>query len=138
MRRPIRSAEALRIGEKGRGVGSVYLSSDLQTALLPGLETWGIGIIPKHLLEKEDINTTSFNRKPIGTGPFRFVEWVSDEKIVVEANPRYFEGRPNLDGIIYRIIPETALNEMEILTRRGRLFRRFPLSVPSNESGPFP
>lgn len=83
----------------------------------PGLETWGIGIIPKHLLEKEDINTSSFNRRPIGTGPFRFVEWVSDEKIVLEANPNYFEGRPNLDRIIYRIIPETALSEMEILTK---------------------
>jgi len=67
-------------------------------------------------LEKEDINTTTFNRKPIGTGPFRFMEWVSDEKIVVEANPRYFEGRPNLDRIIYRIVPETALSEMELLT----------------------
>jgi peptide/nickel transport system substrate-binding protein len=83
----------------------------------PGLDSWGIGIIPKHLLENADINTTSFNRHPIGTGPFRFIEWVSDEKIVLEANSRYFEGRPDLNGIIYRIIPETALNEMEILTR---------------------
>ena len=83
----------------------------------PGLESWGMGIIPKHLLEKENINTTSFNRKPVGTGPFRFVEWITDEKIVVEANPQYFEGKPKLDRIIYRIIPETALSEMEILTQ---------------------
>ena len=83
----------------------------------PGLESWGMGIIPKHLLEKENINTTSFNRRPIGTGPFRFVEWVSDEKIVLEANPRYFGGRPLLDRIIYRIIPEISLSEMEVLTR---------------------
>jgi peptide/nickel transport system substrate-binding protein len=45
------------------------------------------------------------------------VEWESDEKITVDANPQYFEGRPGLDGIIYRIIPEPALNEMEIYTR---------------------
>lgn len=83
----------------------------------PGLGTWSMGVIPKHLLEKEDINTTSFNRKPIGTGPFRFVEWVTDEKIVVEANPDYFEGKPGLDRIIYRIIPETSLSEMELLTK---------------------
>jgi peptide/nickel transport system substrate-binding protein len=83
----------------------------------PGLESWGIGIIPKHLLEKENINTTAFNRRPIGTGAFRFVEWVTDEKIVVEANAQYFEGRPLLDRIIYRIIPETSLSEMEILTQ---------------------
>lgn len=83
----------------------------------PGLGTWSMGIIPKHLLEKEDINTTSFNRRPVGTGPFRFVEWVTDEKIVVEANPQYFEGKPHLDRIIYRIIPETSLSEMELLTK---------------------
>ncbi len=83
----------------------------------PGLGTWSIGILPKHLLEKEDINTSSFNRRPIGTGPFRFVEWVTDEKIVVEANPDYFEGKPGLDRIIYRIIPETSLSEMELLTK---------------------
>jgi peptide/nickel transport system substrate-binding protein len=83
----------------------------------PGLGTWGMGIIPKHLLEKEDINTTAFNRRPIGTGPFRFIEWMTDEKIVVEANLRYFEERPQLDRIIYRIIPETSLSEMELLTK---------------------
>lgn len=83
----------------------------------PGLQTWGMGVIPKHLLEKEDINTTPFNRKPVGTGPFRFVEWVTDEKIVVEANATYFQGRPRLDRIIYRIIPEVSLSEMELLTK---------------------
>jgi peptide/nickel transport system substrate-binding protein len=83
----------------------------------PGLESWGMGMIPKHLLENVDINTASFNRRPVGTGPFRFVEWRSDEKIVLEANPRYFEGTPGLDGILFRIIPEAALNEMEIMTR---------------------
>ncbi len=82
----------------------------------PGLETWGIGIIPKHLLKDRDINTDKFNRNPIGTGPFKFVEWVSDEKIVLEANDQYFEGRPYIDEIIYRIIPETSLSEIELLT----------------------
>ena len=83
----------------------------------PGLGTWGMGMIPKHLFGKDDINTTKFNRNPIGTGPFRFVEWVSDEKIVVEANPNYFQGKPYLDHIIYRIIPDTSLSEMELLTK---------------------
>lgn len=82
----------------------------------PGLETWTIGIIPKHRLKNRDINTDEFNRHPIGTGPFKFAEWVSDEKIVLTANDDYFEGRPYLDRIIYRIIPETSLSEIELLT----------------------
>ncbi len=82
----------------------------------PGLESWTIGIIPEHLLSGCDINTAEFNRYPVGTGPFRFKEWISDEKIVVEANEDYFEGHPFLDRIIYRIIPETSLSEIELLT----------------------
>ncbi len=82
----------------------------------PGLESWTIGIIPEHLLKGIDINTAPFNRCPVGTGPFRFSEWVSDEKIELRANEDYFEGRPLLDRIIYRIVPETSLNEIELLT----------------------
>jgi peptide/nickel transport system substrate-binding protein len=82
----------------------------------PALASWTIGIIPKHLLQGEDVNTAHFNRHPTGTGPFIFDSWVSDEKIVLTANPDYFEGKPHLDRIIYRIIPETSLSEIEILT----------------------
>jgi peptide/nickel transport system substrate-binding protein len=103
----------------------------------PGLETWSMGIIPKHLLETVDINTAPFNRKPVGTGPFQFVEWVSDEKIVVEANPRYFQGRPRLERIIYRIIPEPALNEMEIMTRGVDYSSLFPFEFKRISHVPF-
>jgi peptide/nickel transport system substrate-binding protein len=103
----------------------------------PGLGTWSMGIIPKHLLENQDVNTTSFNRKPVGTGPFRFVEWVSDEKIVVEANPKYFQGRPYLDRIIYRIIPETSLSEMELLTRGIDSYSVWPFQFQRMREVPF-
>ena len=103
----------------------------------PGLGTWGMGIIPKHLLENQDVNTTSFNRRPVGTGPFRFVEWVSDEKIVVEANPKYFQGRPYLDRIIYRIIPETSLSEMELLTRGIDSYSVWPFQFQRMKEVPF-
>jgi peptide/nickel transport system substrate-binding protein len=103
----------------------------------PGLDSWAIGILPKHLLQNQDINTAPFNRKPVGTGPFRFVEWVSDEKIVVEANPDYFEGRPPLDGIIYRIIPEAALNEMELLTRAVDYSGIYPYNYRRMQQVPF-
>lgn len=82
----------------------------------PGLETWGLGMIPKHLLEGRDINTAEFNSHPVGTGPFRFVAWVSDELIELAANPDYWEGRPGLERIVIRILPETSLSEIELLT----------------------
>ena len=92
----------------------------------PGLSSWTMGIIPRHLLAGSDINTTPFNRRPVGTGPFKFAEWVSDEKIALTANPDYFEGRPLLDRIIYRIIPETSLSEIELLTGGIDLFSTYP------------
>ncbi len=74
----------------------------------PALISWGMGIIPKHLLEKEDLNTTAFNRKPIGTGPYRFTEWQVGERIVLSAFKDYFEARPYINRVIYRIIPDEA------------------------------
>ncbi len=82
----------------------------------PALEAWGMGIIPEHLFRGHDINTSPLNRRPIGTGPFIFKEWVSDERITLVANPDYFEGRPHLDQISYRIIPEPPLKELEFFT----------------------
>ncbi|MDD5687617.1 MAG: peptide-binding protein [Elusimicrobia bacterium] len=85
----------------------------------PGLISWGMGIIPKHIFsakngESVDFNTHPANRKPIGTGPYKFVEWKTDEKIVLEANSDYFEGRPNIAKYIYRIIPDESVQFLEL------------------------
>ena len=82
----------------------------------PALESWAMGIIPRHLLEGKDINTDDFNRHPVGTGPYRFKEWISGQKIVLEANDGYFEGRPNIDQFIYRIIPDSSTMFQELLS----------------------
>ena len=81
----------------------------------PGLPSWGsLVVLPKHILEGRDINSVPFSRNPIGTGPYRFKEWKTGEKIVLVANPDYFEGRPYLDGFIYRIIPDPATMFLEL------------------------
>ncbi len=74
----------------------------------PALESWSMGIIPRHLLEGKDINTDEFNRSPIGTGPYKFKEWLTGQKIVLTVNEAYFNGRPNIDEYIFRIIPDQA------------------------------
>lgn len=80
----------------------------------PALESWGMGIIPKHIFSKGDFNSNPANRNPIGTGPFRFREWKTDEKIVLDANPDYFEGKPCIARYIYRIIPDQAVQFLEL------------------------
>ena len=80
----------------------------------PALESWGMGIIPKHILEGKDITTEYYNRKPIGTGPYTLKEWVTGQKIVLNAFDGYFEGRPGIDKYTARVIPDTATMFLEL------------------------
>ncbi|MBI4343587.1 MAG: peptide-binding protein [Candidatus Omnitrophica bacterium] len=82
----------------------------------PALESWMMGIIPKHLLEREDLNTTRFLRDPIGSGPYRFTRWKTGELIELRANPDYFEHEPHLGRYLYRVIPDQATLFLEALT----------------------
>ncbi|OIP88803.1 MAG: peptide-binding protein [Syntrophobacterales bacterium CG03_land_8_20_14_0_80_58_14] len=80
----------------------------------PALMSWSVGILPKHLLAGKEITTSPLGRRPIGTGPYKFKEWVTGQKIVLVSNPDYFEGRPYIDGYILRIIPDTATMFLEL------------------------
>jgi len=50
----------------------------------------------------------------VGTGPFKFVEWRRGERLVMEANPQYHGGRPALDRLIFRIIPDSVVLLQEL------------------------
>jgi peptide/nickel transport system substrate-binding protein len=80
----------------------------------PGLSSWGMPIMPRHLLENEDLNQTDFSLHPIGTGPYKFKSWRRQEKVELIANPDYFEHRPYIDRYIYRVIPEQSTLFLEL------------------------
>lgn len=66
-------------------------------------------IVPKHLLEGEDIRGAALANNPVGTGPFKFVEWKKGQYIRLDKNPDYWrEGYPLLDRIVARIIPDAS------------------------------
>ena len=95
----------------------------------PALGTWAMGILPEHLLndealrdeamrvgkdpEKFSMRQSSFNRHPIGCGPFVFRDWKSDQYIILDRFDDYWEGPPNYKRYIYRIIPDLLTQEME-------------------------
>ncbi len=83
----------------------------------PALMSWGSSVMPKHLLEGTDVTKSPLARHPIGTGPYRFKEWKTGQKIVLVYNPDYFEGRPFLDGRVMRIIPDMATMFLELRAR---------------------
>ncbi len=81
----------------------------------PALASWGMHVLPKHLLEKyPDISKSPLNKKPVGTGPYRFVEWKTGEKVVFDASPDYFEGKPYISRVITRVIPDQATMFLEL------------------------
>jgi peptide/nickel transport system substrate-binding protein len=93
----------------------------------PALISWSSAILPKHLLAGKDITKSPLSRHPIGTGPYKFKEWVAGQKIVLVSNENYFEGRPYLDGRITRIIPDTATMFLELRARNIGMMGLTPL-----------
>ena len=66
-------------------------------------------MLPKHLFEGTDIMTNERGNKPVGTGPFKFVEWQRGQYIRADRNPDYWnKGRPYLDRVVMRSIADSA------------------------------
>jgi peptide/nickel transport system substrate-binding protein len=72
------------------------------------LEIWLVSIVPKHILDKQDdIMNSDFNKHPIGTGAYKLKEIKPNKDIVLEANKNYFQGKPKIDTIHFRYLPDT-------------------------------
>ena len=74
-------------------------------------------IVPKHLYDGTDFKTNPNNSTPIGTGPFKFKEWRKGSFIHLTRNPDYWDaGKPYLDEIYYRVIPDAASRALALET----------------------
>jgi peptide/nickel transport system substrate-binding protein len=80
----------------------------------PALGSWGQGMLPRHLLEGVDITESPLKRNPVGTGPYRFKDWTTGEKIILDSFHDYFDGRPYIDRVMTRIIPDLATMFLEL------------------------
>ncbi len=72
------------------------------------------GIAPKHYVD--EVGWEQFALEPIGTGPFRLVEWRRDDRIVLEAFDDHWRGRPAYDRLVHRTIPEDSTRVGELIT----------------------
>ena len=97
------------------------------------------GILPKHVLEGQDLNTTDFNQKPVGTGPFMVKEYQAGQFVVLERNPNYWEKAddgtqlPYLDSIVFRMIPDS--NTLVTQLKSGEVTMAY--SVPYSQIAGF-
>ncbi len=78
-------------------------------SLLAATDRASGSILPKHLWEGANVTNSPLNQKPIGTGPYKLVEYNRGEVIRYAKNERYFvPGKPSIDELIFRIIPDAA------------------------------
>jgi peptide/nickel transport system substrate-binding protein len=99
---------------------SIQFTWDPHAEPLAGLPF--LPVMPKHLLESippAQLKDAPFNKAPVGNGPFKFVEYRANDRWVFEANDNYpkdLGGRPYLDRVVFRIIPDVTAQTAEIQT----------------------
>jgi len=77
------------------------------------------------------VSVAEMRQHPIGTGPFKFVEFKPNEDIKVTRNPDYWKpGRPYLDGIEYTIIPDPSTATLAFIAGKFDMTFPYELSVP--------
>jgi len=85
--------------------------AQLDAPMLGFLAWYGNQIVAQHVYDEGE-NTDWFsnpaNQNPIGTGPFKFVEWTTGVSVELEANENYFHGRPYVDRLIFVIVPDAS------------------------------
>ncbi len=80
------------------------------------LDYMTMAILPKHLLEGEDIQTSDFFRKPVGTGPYKLESWDEGQAITLVKNADYFKGAAKIDKIIFKIVADDNAKAMQMQT----------------------
>ncbi|HLC40127.1 MAG TPA: peptide-binding protein [Methylomirabilota bacterium] len=118
----------------------------------PGFESWGMGILPEHLLNREQlrrealragkdqekfsVRDSAFNRSPVGTGLFRFVEWKTDQYIRLARFHDYWEGPANFKEYLIRIIPDLLTTEVTFYAGTADAYGAQPHQVARLQNDP--
>jgi peptide/nickel transport system substrate-binding protein len=79
------------------------------------LDTWAsLEILPKHILENEDINSTFFSRKPVGSNYYKLGDWVSGQQVNLIKSENGVLGAAYIEKLTSRIIPDTSSQFLEL------------------------
>ncbi len=117
---------ALRIIERVE-VKDKYTIRVITKKPFPTLDTQlalrGAMVPPRYFKEKDK---AFLARNPVGTGPFKFVKWVKDDQIELEANEQFWKGAPKIKTLIFRPIPEEATRMSALQTGEVDLATNVP------------
>jgi peptide/nickel transport system substrate-binding protein len=83
-----------------------------------------VGIVPPKYVAQ--VGDAGFAVKPVGTGPYKLVEWVKDDRLVLEANKDYHRGAPAIDRLVFRPVPELTTRVAALLSGQADLVSDVP------------
>ena len=78
------------------------------------LDYMTMAVLPKHLLEGEDMQTSDFFRNPVGTGPYKLESWEEGQAITLVKNEDYFKGEPNIDTVVFKIVTDDNAKALQL------------------------
>ena len=78
------------------------------------LDYMTMAVLPKHLLEGEDMQTSDFFCNPVGTGPYKLESWDEGQAITLVKNEDYFKGAPNIDTVVFKIVTDDNAKALQL------------------------
>ena len=81
---------------------------------------------PKYVKE---VGNDDFARKPVGTGPYEFVEFIPDQRVVLQANADYWRGTPSIGKVTWRAIPDDTARVTALLTGDADFIESVPVDL---------
>lgn len=115
--------DAVRLNSGYKHIGEVEIIDDHTVVIhLTATDPMFIERLPDvHMVPPAytaSLSEEEFGRKPVGTGPYRFVEWTVGDHLTLEAYDQYWGGRPAVDRLVFRPIPEASTRLAELQTGR--------------------
>lgn len=109
-------ASDYQLVKKAEALDPNTFSVTYDKAYAPALDSWsGLQVLPKHLLEKQDIHTTAFARNPVGSHYYKLDSWTHGENLKLSRNPNSVLGQANIDKLVTRIIPDNSAQFLELM-----------------------
>ena len=134
--------EALVLHEEFAVITGVEIVNDFEVVIRTAepdplmvnrLSRLGAGMLPQHYIDEVGIEEFSVN--PIGTGPYRLVEWIRDDRVVLEAYADHWRGVPAFERVVFRAIPEDSTRVSELISGGVQIATGVPaIDVPRIES----
>ena len=109
-------ASDYQLVKKAEASDPLTFSVTYDQAYAPALDSWaGLQILPKHLLEGQDLHTTTFARNPVGSNYYKLDSWAHGENLKLSRNPSSVLGQAKIDKLVSRIIPDNSAQFLELM-----------------------